>query len=303
MRERANRRGRQYAAIPNAAMRDSDMSIEARGLLALLMTYSDEWVFRRDHLMAVSGMKKDKFTRVMSELVEAGYVERIVDQDEAGRMLGRTWLIRDDRAEPSASVVRENQTTDTEVRENRSPAQPMSGKSAPIRKPTDKNTNNKNPQPPEGATDLFSENETGETEEPEVDPIDQGFDEFWQAYPKKAAKPAARKAWAKAVKRASADVIIAGAKAYAKWLAEPLKPGEFKPHPKHPQGWLNDDRWAEFVSGNDGPRIREEHELTPATLSMLGRGVCPPSMQNEDKSPNEEGRHWLAQYGFRGAAE
>lgn len=138
MRHRSNRSNRQYAAIPNAAMRDEHLSIEARGLLALLMTYADNWTFRRDHLMRMAGVGKDKLGRLMRELIEAGYVAHDYLHDERGRMIGRTWMIND---QPRPTVVRKEPTTDTVVRENRGPENPSSGEPASIRKPKLKNTN------------------------------------------------------------------------------------------------------------------------------------------------------------------
>lgn len=71
------------------------------------------------------------------------------------------------------------------------------------------------------------------------------FAEFWSVYPKKAGKPAAEKNFYKAVK-AGADPkrIVEGARRYAAWLSSG-KPGEFRPIPKFPQGWLTDQRWED----------------------------------------------------------
>ncbi|MBT9385496.1 helix-turn-helix domain-containing protein [Pseudooceanicola sp. CBS1P-1] len=102
------------------------------------------------------------------------------------------------------------------------------------------------PQPPQGERDLFAGDDQGD-KAPPAPTEDQHFEEFWQAYPKKAGKPAARKAFAKAVKRAPAEVIIRGARLYASWLSSPPRAGEFRPSAKHPQGWLNDDRWEDDV--------------------------------------------------------
>lgn len=71
-----------------------------------------------------------------------------------------------------------------------------------------------------------------------VDP-DPRFEEFWQTYPRKAAKGAARRAWAKAVRIASPDVIIAGASRYA---ADPHRDESFT---AHPATWLNGERWLD----------------------------------------------------------
>jgi hypothetical protein len=217
-------------------MRDKRLSIEARGLLAMLMTYADDWQFNRDHLMEMVGMGKDRFGRVMGELITFGYVERVYTRDEAGQLLGKSWVIRDD-----ATDVRETRTMDaTDVRENRRPGKPMSGKSAPIRIPTDQEN-----QSSEENQDLFGsiEPQKENAREPEKF-TDDGFDRFWSVYPKKAGKAEAQRAWRKAITQAPAETIIAAAKRYADWL-NGGRPGEFRPQAKHAQGWLNGQRWTD----------------------------------------------------------
>jgi hypothetical protein len=64
------------------------------------------------------------------------------------------------------------------------------------------------------------------------------FEEFWKVYPRKVGKGEARKAWAGALKRATAEEIIAGAKRYAATKPDPE-------YTKHPGPWLNADRWLD----------------------------------------------------------
>lgn len=67
---------------------------------------------------------------------------------------------------------------------------------------------------------------------------DGAFDRFWNVYPRKAGKQAAVKAWAKAIKSTSPDVIVDGASRFA---ADPNLPEkQFIPHPAT---WLNAGRW------------------------------------------------------------
>tara|TARA_R110000851_G_scaffold22626_11_gene67023 strand:- start:4698 stop:5519 length:822 start_codon:yes stop_codon:yes gene_type:complete len=134
------------------------------------------------------------------------------------------------------------------------------------------------PHNPQGECDLFKAND----QEPEKQDL---FDVFWKVYPKSVGKPAARKAWDKAIKTTNPSEIIEGAKRYAHWLANPKK-GEFRPHPKHPQGWLNAGRWADkdIWEGFDaGPSW---DALSESQRRMLERGQCPPSMMVDGK-PNE----------------
>lgn len=71
-------------------------------------------------------------------------------------------------------------------------------------------------------------------------PLDR-FEEFWAIYPRRADKPAAIKAWAKATQKADVDVILAGTHRYA---SDPNRVDQFT---KHPGPWLNAEGW------NDAP--------------------------------------------------
>jgi hypothetical protein len=73
---------------------------------------------------------------------------------------------------------------------------------------------------------------------PQNPPENPLFEEFWRVYPRKVEKGVARKAWRNAVKRATAEEIIAGAKRYAALKLDL----EFT---KHPGPWLNADRWLD----------------------------------------------------------
>ena len=67
---------------------------------------------------------------------------------------------------------------------------------------------------------------------------DVSFDLFWQAWPDKRDKAAARVAFAKALKKADARTIIDGA---ARFAADPNLPERrFIPHAST---WLNKERW------------------------------------------------------------
>jgi len=67
------------------------------------------------------------------------------------------------------------------------------------------------------------------------------FDLFWKSYPIKVGKAAAQKAWVKAIKVETADVIIAGAIRYAD------DPNRHPSFTAHAATWLNAHRW------NDSP--------------------------------------------------
>jgi hypothetical protein len=70
-------------------------------------------------------------------------------------------------------------------------------------------------------------------------PDDPDFARFWDAYPRKEAKGAARRAWTKAIKTADADAVIAGA---ARYRHDPRREERFT---AHAATWLNSERWLD----------------------------------------------------------
>ena len=97
---------------------------------------------------------------------------------------------------------------------------------------------------PTGAARVARHRERKRGGEPDPD-----FEEFWDAYPRKVGKDAARLAYAKARIRASAGNIIAGL-ARARWPRDP----QYIPHPST---WLNQGRWQ------DGPDPAADHQPAP----------------------------------------
>lgn len=87
-------------------------------------------------------------------------------------------------------------------------------------------------------SNIYISNPEGESEgEPmsRTSPAEPLFEQFWEVYPRKVGKGAARKAYRHALKRASHAEILAGAKRY-------------KPDPqftRHPTTWLNADCWLD----------------------------------------------------------
>jgi hypothetical protein len=68
------------------------------------------------------------------------------------------------------------------------------------------------------------------------------FDAWWPHYPNKVGKAEAVRAFPDARVKATLEDLIAGAQRYAALLAKPNAP-----LPKHPQGWLNGERWKDEI--------------------------------------------------------
>ena len=106
--------------------------------------------------------------------------------------------------------------------------------------------------------------------------IDTTFNEFWSVYPKKADKRAALKAFKSALKRASLEVIISGARKYA---ADPNREDRFT---KNPATWLNADAW--------------ENESLPSKITNLKPPAEGPGRGDWIKQLHDIGEHFACNH-------
>lgn len=274
MRERSKRPNRAYAAIPNAAMRDENISMEARGLLALLMTYSDDWTFRKDKLMEVTGWGRDKLEKHMGELRRAQYVELVQDRDKTGRVHGSTWIIRDEghRGPENQCVGDATEAlnfSDTEALKNQHPVKPSPGKSAPIRRTILKENQKEESQ---GGFDESEISLFPDLPKPEA-PLggktpDQWFDDFWAAYPTKpgTSKKNAKAKFIAALKLAKPEDLIRAASAYAK-----SRDREDPKFTKHAEFWLSGQFWETWLAEPEIDPERARLQAITAAARAAGR--------------------------------
>ena len=67
---------------------------------------------------------------------------------------------------------------------------------------------------------------------------EDGFEEFWDTYPRRIGKEAARKAYSKALRAADRVTLLKSAKAFSG-----LRKGQDEKFTPHPATWLNQGRW------------------------------------------------------------
>ena len=86
----------EYLPIRKLLLQDSRISLEARGLLAFLMTLDDGFEFNVQSLREmIQSNGRDSITSAVNELVSAGYIQRNETRDESGKFIGFEWIVRD----------------------------------------------------------------------------------------------------------------------------------------------------------------------------------------------------------------
>lgn len=100
---------------------------------------------------------------------------------------------------------------------------------------------------------------------------DERFARFWQAYPNRTGKGAARKSWTKLNPSEDLTVRILGAIAQQKtWPAWTRDDGRFIPHPAT---WLNQTRWEDEPVQTNPSLLQSHHPKTAGNADALRRFV------------------------------
>lgn len=65
-----------FTRVPNSAVNDPDLDLKSRGLLLLMLSLPDNWVFRERNLAEKAGVGREQIRTAMRTLMDAGYVRR-----------------------------------------------------------------------------------------------------------------------------------------------------------------------------------------------------------------------------------
>ncbi len=208
-----------FTVLPNEIVRDTRLSIEARGFLALMISMDENWKFYRGKMMQLSGCKRTKYDRILAELKDIGYLTITDNRKKDGTFGGRTWHIHNIQGQP---CVENLQTVDQPCAVLPQAVNPAGGETC-----THKNTNlNKNTNLQEIKTkqkDLVFE-----------------FEDIWLHYRKlkDADKKGALAAYRVARKKCSYSEII-------KPLGEYMRhrTGQDPRYTVHLKRWFTKERW------------------------------------------------------------
>ena len=83
-----------YVTLPNVTIQDAELSWEARGLLAFMLSLPSDWAIHKSWLEEQSAMcGKDKLNRILDELIESGYLVKQQKRSGAGKFAENDWLV------------------------------------------------------------------------------------------------------------------------------------------------------------------------------------------------------------------
>jgi len=84
--------------LDNTALQDAEISWQAKGLLIYLLSSPGDWEINIDKLAACARNGKTSISNILNELIQAGYVQRTLLQNEiTGKFEGYEYRIENEK--------------------------------------------------------------------------------------------------------------------------------------------------------------------------------------------------------------
>ena len=211
-----------FTALPNWVVRDPNYTSNTFRFLAYLLSHEDGYEITYDQIERETGLGRWAINQASQMLSQLGWIEVSRPVAENGRFLSKSWIIKDPTSVGHSTMEPPHlgpfhYGTANGLKENK---------------------------------ELKKTNNLRKQKEP---PSVSGFDEFWEAYPRKLDKAKARTAFAKALGVSDLIDILSGTLSYRD---DPNRLDQFT---KYPATWLNAESWNNDPLPHD-PRAEKERD-------------------------------------------
>lgn len=103
-----------FTNIPNAWLRDKNVSLAARALYFQILSHVEGWSISQESLAAANGIGKDSIRTMLNELMAAGYLERSEkrQRNDKGYLTGYVYTTKDPFASTASNPALDEPTLD-----------------------------------------------------------------------------------------------------------------------------------------------------------------------------------------------
>ena len=174
-----------FVIIDKAFLLNEEISLKAKGLLALLLSYPDNWQFYKAEIVQHTTDKENSLNSGLKELIENGYIVRKQRKDENGKFEGYEYHVYEKPSTEKPSTEKpstEKPSTEKPSTEKPSTEKPSTEKPS-TEKPillNNKNTKNKNTKNKNTKNKNTKNKNTKTTPSPE---LVSEFKEWYSKYP------------------------------------------------------------------------------------------------------------------------
>ncbi|WP_200939696.1 hypothetical protein [Deinococcus sp. Leaf326] len=93
--EFVNARRVNFTMLQNSMLRNPKLSLKAKGLLGLMLSFPDDWVYHMEHIETLSDDGRDAHRSALKELLDFGYVVRQQTRNEKGHLSHTKYEVSD----------------------------------------------------------------------------------------------------------------------------------------------------------------------------------------------------------------
>lgn len=238
-----------FSIVSNAIIRDTSLSLKARGLFILMLSLPEGWEFSVRGLSKIAGEGLDAIRSGLHELEEQGYLSRQRKRNAEGKLGDMEYILYEEPQKPKAEAPTEETSTVVEPMQEI----PTQAESTQINK--DINNNRLNQE----------EREREEQIPPETAQLqNEYFKRFWLMYPRKAKQFQAQLAWnALPVDVELYEKILKAVERYSKtrqWADKTYVP--------YPENFIDGKRWEDDIP-TDVPKKNDVAAAAEAVVAGL----------------------------------
>ena len=263
-----------FSIVSNKIIRDTRLSLKARGLLILMLSLPDNWEFSIAGLSTTSGEGKDSIRNGVKELESAGYLTRQRKHLLNGKLAEMEYTIYEEPIETTKEEATQNSPTKEEpALEKSTQVNTVQGKPTEINKEykevlniasTERERENINvvQEPTYPQYSLLGNGRPLTCEQLKL----QGsyFNRFWNLYPRRMNKYKASLAWnALPVDEALYSSILLTVERCSK-----SRQWQDKLYVPYPETFINEHRWEDDIP-DDTPKPTRKNDVAAAAEAVV----------------------------------
>ncbi len=244
-------KNRNYTIMSNYHLRETEMTLKAKGLLSVILSLPPEWDYSIAGLVAISKENETAIKSALRELKKFGYL-KITKMMPNETDSGRIEYSYDIYEEPSEALKAEFQSLEKQGAENQ-----------PLENPGQLSNNNQLTQ-----NKLFKTENNEQPAKPADSELMAEFEELWNNYPRKLGKAKALEAYKRARKAGVDKVTVQDG--LTRYNAQIKANNTNEKYIMHGSTWFNGKRWDdEYQVSKAQTRTKQDH-IDDEWLESLG---------------------------------
>lgn len=249
-----------FSIVSNAIIRDTNLSLKARGLFILMLSLPELWEFSVRGLSKIAGEGVDAIRSGLKELEKQGYLLRERERKADGRLGDMEYTLYEEPQRPAQEETKQEVPTESEpIQEN-----PMQEEPRQINKEYNKVLTKERTERENSAREqtTFPAQVNNEAE---ADLQERYFTEFWNSYPRHVNKLLALIAW----HNLPVDTVLYSKILDAVERYKNTRQWQDKSYIPYPTTFLQDERWEDDIPCDATPQAKKKNDVMAAAEAVI----------------------------------